>query len=107
MCKYKHPKDETPCNVEYYFFLYSNKISLPLDDSGYCIFHSKDIEWKMNNEFPKFCTMLFQIIEYIVENNIIMSLLPEYHFDIRGISWLSNSTSDKNEKIVLFPKLST
>lgn len=75
MCSYKYekkrnPLENKPCIYpEIYERLHSHfKISksLPIDKKGYCIFHSRDIEWKYEQEFV---SMFHELMKVLLETN--------------------------------------
>jgi hypothetical protein len=60
MCNYRYkiknsPLENTPCIYPDLYLKYADKFpqtnSLPIDNEGYCVFHSKDINWKNKNDF--------------------------------------------------------
>lgn len=104
MCKYEHSVENQvscPCQLQNYFSLCDKNETLPLDETGLCIFHSSNIEWKINNHFTAFCNKLFEIIN-LIDKNIIEYEPPNgfLDFDLRGIHWIGEKQSDNNECVI-------
>ncbi len=54
MCNVIFSSNNKECNLKAYLGR-----SFPIDSSGYCIFHSTDIEWKQENNFSKWFLKFF------------------------------------------------
>lgn len=93
MCKYKYHNKinntDTPCQLQHYFFLLENDGILPFDDSGYCIFHSENIEWKRKNDFTDWLQKLINLLDnYDNENSGIT---------LDGVIFVGNSLLEEQE----------
>ena len=115
MCQYKcHDNGEdTPCQLQHYFSLSDVNNILPIDDKGYCIFHSENIEWKQNNGFSDYLDKLLDIIILIDAGKINYEtpwkvLDPDglFYFDLRGITWIAKTSSDEKGNVIPIKNLS-
>ncbi|MCL2417176.1 MAG: hypothetical protein FWD02_04490 [Bacteroidales bacterium] len=66
------------------------KVVLPLDDSGFCIFHSDSIEWKQQNNFSEYLDKLFDIINRF-DKGEFKSQSGILNFDIQGVKWIGKT----------------
>ena len=118
MCKFKYHDDsngiDTPCQLQHYFSLnqaflpsQNEKYILPIDEDGYCIFHSENIEWKQKNDFSGYLEKLFSIIN-LIDNEKIRYETPNgfLDFDMRGIKWIAKDSDKQKENNILIEKLS-
>jgi len=78
MCKYNYQNKESntfgkPCIFSNFYTLHDKKFGedLLLDEEGYCIFHSKNAKWKLDNDFKG---KLFELIKVIAEVNLSEAL---------------------------------
>ncbi len=53
----------------------SHEDQLPVDDAGYCLFHSSDLNWKAEFDFPAMLLQLLQLLEAGDDN----------YYDLRGL----------------------
>ena len=74
MCKYRYAEKgsniyDKPCIYPDFFSENNEKFieNLPIDKDGYCIFHSKNNKWKIDNNFKGW---LFELLKVISEINI-------------------------------------
>ena len=112
MCKYSYSEEgdcgnASPCQLQYYLSLNGEGDILPVDDDGYCIFHSKNMAWKQQNDFSGYLDKLFSVINQIDIGTITyetpwMTLAPNglFLFDMRGIEWIANVPSDGSESTI-------
>ncbi len=78
MCNYTYKIENaklnnTPCIYPSFYKKHSAHFlrtkELPIDHEGYCIFHSKDIEWKNRNLFKEKVKELFNVLAEIISND--------------------------------------
>lgn len=87
MCKY-HLAETTParsCKIATYFGQLSQedhsrgsilkKKSLPIDKDGYCIFHSRDIDWKLQYQFHRWVDVLVNYL-HVLDRRHYMATYP-------------------------------
>jgi len=83
-------RTETPCKIHKYYNLIDTEEKnlpkdLPIDENGLCIFHSQDIEWKMENDFMSIFFALLEVIAKISEDEINFEFPNAFKdFDLRG-----------------------
>lgn len=74
MCNYKYEKKlnhlyNKPCIYPDLYTLYSEQFGqtkqLPIDDEGYCIFHSQNVQWKNENKFTEVFNELLSVVTEI------------------------------------------
>ena len=74
MCRYRYEnkglnRNYKPCIYPKFFSIYKEKfaVDLLIDKEGYCIFHSKNNKWKIDNNFEG---RLFELLKVVSEINI-------------------------------------
>lgn len=89
MCKHQYEIElfqaAKTCYLQQVFVDYYNelgKLKLPLDEEGYCLFHSTNEEWKLENKFE---IHLQQLLHLMLEVNEFKDV------DLRGIEVVSKS----------------
>lgn len=61
MCKHRYkdyeslPKDKQFCRLKEYI---EDSKNLPIDNNGFCIFHSQDLQWKKEQDFVQWLSLL-------------------------------------------------
>jgi len=112
MCKFIYHEegnniDDTPCQLQNYFSLNKENEILPLDNLGYCIFHSENIEWKQKNNFSYFSSKLFEIVKCIDKGTIFLEdLNGSFDLDFRGIKWTDCTILDNDESAIFIKDIS-
>ena len=81
MCRYKYEDKGSnrygkPCIYPNFFSEHNKKFieGLSVDKDGYCLFHSKNNQWKIDNDFKG---KLFELIKVI----------SEIHFNVEKYKW--------------------
>lgn len=112
MCKYEYIELDTkgekqicPCSLENYFSLLSSvthkEYVVPIDESGCCIFHSENIEWKRKNNFGFWMQSLFEFMSLVDNGTIDYEHNGWKEFDLKGIRWIHPGERE-NESVILF-----
>ncbi|RHH07937.1 hypothetical protein DW228_18565 [Bacteroides fragilis] len=115
MCNYEYvevdarkEQEKFPCCLDYYFSLLGEatgaKYELPVDDKGFCIFHSEDLKWKNEHNFNYWFSLLFDFLSLVDDSTIEYEHNGWKEFDFRGVKWIGTANRGA-EPFLLLDKL--
>lgn len=103
MCRYSDNKaDKTiQCSLEKYYALAEGiDHKLPLDNQGFCIFHSQNLAWKVENGFSDKLNGLFDLITALANEEIPFDFKYGFkNFDCKGIHFVGAVTKLLDDSI--------
>lgn len=120
MCEYRFQHSSAPnsaycCSISSYFSHWKQlkyplvpsprewSSEIPLDSQGFCLFHSRDIDWKTDNHFHSRLLQLFKIFERLtigLEGEEYLSLI-----DLRECYFIGLPERESGGRSILMDKL--